>query len=108
MENIITEQTDHTDPAINSLIKILKKNSENRSSTDLFEIGRFLKNFSIFKEFGIEGRDRSDIGEFITYQFFEEDDVIIEAGSQSDYLYLIIDGAVEFTSDIFKNPLTGK
>ena len=107
VENIITEEIDHVDPYLNSLIKILKKESNQRSISDFIEIGKYLKNFPVFKEYGIEGRDLADLGEFIMYQFLEEDDEVIEAGQTSDNLYLIIDGHVEFQSDVAKNKLTG-
>ena len=62
------EKMDHSDPSINHMIQLLKKNAEQRLKSDLTEISGYLKDVKFFHDQGIEGNDLLEICEMLGYQ----------------------------------------
>ena len=61
-----------------------------------------------FKNLGIVGRDLLDVCEYLTYETAEEGDKIIEYGKNTDEMYFILDGQVDFFVDLKQNEMRTK
>lgn len=68
----------------------------------------FIKDMPFFKNLGITGRDLLDVCEYLTYEQAEEGDKIIEFGTNTDEMYFVLDGTVDFFVDLKQNEMRSK
>ena len=53
-----------------------------------------------FQKKSILGKDLYDLCELITYETYEEGEIIYKFKEQTDTLYIIIDGMIDFSLDM--------
>ena len=65
------DKYDHTDPKINFLIEILKKEPEARTGPELNSLRAYISKIPFFAEQGISDKNILDMCELMTYKFYE-------------------------------------
>ena len=50
----------------------------------------------------------TELCELMTYKFYEQDDVIHKFKESYDDMHIILDGKVEFTTNLFENNISDK
>eukprot|EP00347_Sterkiella_histriomuscorum_P020456 403337736 len=96
------------DPQLLMIIQILKKNAESRTQVDLMSLMPLVKEQKLFQLQKIQGKDLSDVCEFMTYEFYPMGSLISNYNDNGESLYIIIDGQVDIKIDINRKNNSGK
>lgn len=79
-----------------------------RNAQDLQEVATFVKDIQFFKKQQIEGKDLQELSELFWYRYAECGDSLFKYGEKCEEMYILIEGAVEFSVDPLKHPLKAK
>lgn len=95
----------HEDKDIDKLIRVLMKDTNERTSMHNVPINDFIKKVEWFEENKIAGADLIDLSALVTYEHYSPGEAIFKFGQPNDKMYIIIDGQVDFCLDMKKHDL---
>ena len=64
-----------------------------------------IKTLQVFKDIGIVAKDLDDACQMLSYEFRGKGEKVFENGEQDDKMYIILDGSVQMSINMEKNPL---